>query len=156
VELPPGEIGEICVTGDHVLKEYVGGEEIWRENKIPVSGEVWHRTGDAGYRDESGMLWLVGRARQGFMHHGRWHFPFIVEDRLSRVEGVAAGTVVVAGGEPVAAVELRGPIDASTLLTRLQSAGIPCERVVVVDAIPRDPRHRSKIDYDKLGRMVVR
>jgi acyl-CoA synthetase (AMP-forming)/AMP-acid ligase II len=52
--------GEVVLTGDHVLKGYLHGK-CDRETKFEVDGERWHRTGDAGYFDKEGRLWLVGR-----------------------------------------------------------------------------------------------
>ncbi|MDX5152011.1 MAG: AMP-binding protein, partial [Acidiferrobacterales bacterium] len=46
-----GNVGEIIVSGDHVLKRYLKGEGD-SETKLHVDQQVWHRTGDAGYLDE--------------------------------------------------------------------------------------------------------
>ena len=48
--LPPGEAGEIVVSGDHVLAGYLHGHGN-DETKFAVGGTRWHRTGDAGYLD---------------------------------------------------------------------------------------------------------
>ena len=63
-----GDIGEIFVSGRHVLKQYVDNPLANRENKIARSGvdstkAVWHRTGDTGYQDTKGRLWLCGRSK---------------------------------------------------------------------------------------------
>ena len=58
--LRQGEIGEIVVSGRHVLPGYADPERN-RETKIEVGPIRWHRTGDAGYFDTHGRLWLVGR-----------------------------------------------------------------------------------------------
>ncbi|MDA0679819.1 MAG: AMP-binding protein, partial [Proteobacteria bacterium] len=55
-----GGIGEIVVTGKHVLRGYADAARN-RATKIEVDGTIWHRTGDAGYFDQAGRLWLVGR-----------------------------------------------------------------------------------------------
>jgi acyl-CoA synthetase (AMP-forming)/AMP-acid ligase II len=58
--LPAGETGEIVVSGPHVLGGYLHGRGD-SETKFRVNGAVWHRTGDAGYFDRAGRLWLMGR-----------------------------------------------------------------------------------------------
>jgi len=58
--LAAGAIGEIVVSGDHVLPGYLHGQGD-PETKFRVDGCPWHRTGDAGYLDAEGRLWLLGR-----------------------------------------------------------------------------------------------
>lgn len=59
-----GEIGEIVVTGQHVLKGYLDGRGD-DETKFRVEEEIWHRTGDSGYLDEQGRLWLWNLSELG-------------------------------------------------------------------------------------------
>ncbi|MDB5036348.1 MAG: hypothetical protein JWQ98_3589 [Chlorobi bacterium] len=152
MRLPAEEIGEICVAGEHVLKEYYGDAAVWRKNKIFVGDEIWHRTGDAGYLDAGGRLYLAGRVRQSFIHGGERIFVFPIEERLLEMEGIAAGTIMKIGERLVVAVEpLPGAArTVAEIETMIAEAGIPCDAVMAVSAIPRDPRHRSKIDYDRL------
>jgi len=63
VECRIGEDKEILVSGETVLKGYLGGIGDM-ENKIREGDKIWHRTGDAGYLDENGKLWLLGRISQ--------------------------------------------------------------------------------------------
>lgn len=59
--LPPGEIGEIVVTGPSVTKEYDRLPEATRLSKVTEGERVWHRIGDLGYFDVDGRLWFCGR-----------------------------------------------------------------------------------------------
>ncbi len=61
--VPSGEIGEICVKGPVVTREYHQLDVATRASKIPDSsdGEIWHRMGDLGYIDTSGWIWFCGR-----------------------------------------------------------------------------------------------
>jgi olefin beta-lactone synthetase len=88
-ELPPGQIGEIIVTGPTVTREYDQLPEATRLAKIPDTGyrkaesddqrtenlsglrspvskitTVWHRMGDCGYLDADGYLWFCGRVAE--------------------------------------------------------------------------------------------
>lgn len=58
--LAAGGVGEIVVSGNHVLPGYLHGQGD-AETKFRVDGIPWHRTGDAGYLDAQGRLWLLGR-----------------------------------------------------------------------------------------------
>ena len=53
-----GDAGEIVVTGEHVITGYADPARD-RDTKIRVQDTVWHRTGDAGYFDVAGRLWLL-------------------------------------------------------------------------------------------------
>ncbi len=60
--LPPGEIGELIVTGPQVTREYVTRVEANRFSKIKDgSGRIWHRIGDVGWIDEEDRFWFCGR-----------------------------------------------------------------------------------------------
>ncbi len=60
-ELPPGEIGEIVVSGPSVTREYFQRPEATKLAKIPDGDRFWHRIGDVGYFDDEGLLWFCGR-----------------------------------------------------------------------------------------------
>lgn len=150
--LPAGEAGEICVAGEHVLREYYGGEDQLRATKIRAGGRLWHRTGDAGYLDEAGELVLLGRVRQSFEHEGRRIFPFPVEAFLQQLDGIAIGTIFRAGEKLVVVVEPEPGVhvEPHILCEKLREAAIPFDSIRILDALPRDPRHHSKIDYERL------
>lgn len=61
-KLPMKDIGEICVKGPTVTKEYYKRPDATLAAKIPdADGSLWHRMGDTGYFDENGYLWFCGR-----------------------------------------------------------------------------------------------
>ena len=60
--LPPGEIGEIAVSGPVVTAEYFGRPQATALAKMhDATGRLWHRMGDVGYFDDQGRLWFCGR-----------------------------------------------------------------------------------------------
>ncbi|GLI57922.1 AMP-dependent synthetase [Propionigenium maris DSM 9537] len=59
VSLPPGERGEICVRGENVMKGYWRDPDSTRE----VIREEWLHTGDLGYLDGEGFLYVLGRKK---------------------------------------------------------------------------------------------
>lgn len=152
LELPTGEIGEIVVAGEHVLREYWNNETAFRRNKIvDAEGRVWHRTGDAGFVGEAGQLYLTGRCNQMIRRAERWISPFLVEDLLRQMPGVAAGTVLESGGRLTVFVEPAAGASPSELEKTLRARlPFPVDNVSFMSKIPRDPRHFSKIDYERL------
>ncbi len=153
LSLPEGESGELCVAGPHVLKTYFRNDAAMRENKIRVAGDVWHRTGDSG-RIVGGRLFLLGRSSRAFRDaDGVWRFPMIIEARLRAIPGIAVGTVLrLPDGCLAAAIEPDGSVLEASLPSAIAAADIPHDFVRILPTLPRDPRHRSKIDY---GALVV-
>lgn len=149
LELEKGKVGEIVVAGPHVLKQYFKNEEAFRENKIIVEGTVWHRTGDSGYfKDEK--LYLTGRCKQLIKTDNGYVSPFIVESALKEIAGVKNGTILQIKDEVVWVIEPEssGKVDESLL------KGLKYDRIEMIDSIPQDPRHNSKIDYEMLKQQL--
>lgn len=150
LDLPPGHIGEIIVSGAHVLRSYAN-VEFNAETKIEVKGTVWHRTGDAGYFDSLGRLWLVGRAAAG-IHDARGSaFPFQIEYALSTVPGVERAALVACHGQRVLAIQAESrEYSASGVIAALCAVHCEVDRIVRLDRIPLDRRHAAKVDYTAL------
>ena len=149
-----GTIGEIIVSGDHVLRSYFNDEEAFRRNKIIVDGTVWHRTGDSGFVDERGLLFLTGRCAQLIRQGSALLAPFVWEDRLLRQEGVVRGTLVGRGTDTIAVLQVVPGCDRRSLRDRLLSAHPELAAVEFIGRMPMDPRHRSKIDHEALRRRL--
>ncbi|SEO48010.1 AMP-binding protein [Aquisalimonas asiatica] len=147
--LPPGRAGEIVVTGPHVLPGYLNGVGD-RETKFEVDGVRWHRTGDSGYLDHAGQLWLLGRSGARLDTGDATLYPFAVECAARQVPGVAACALTTVDGQHVLAVEARPGKrpDERALQRQLAWAGV--KRVVTVPRIPMDRRHNAKVDYTRL------
>jgi acyl-CoA synthetase (AMP-forming)/AMP-acid ligase II len=154
VALAPGEAGEICVAGPHVLDAYYGDPAEWSMSKIQTDSRRWHRTGDAGYMDESGSLYLLGRVRESFVRDGRRVFPLPVEERLIAIDAVRSGTILSVDGLAVVAIEAESGADRDAIARAVRDGSIEHDILTFVATIPRDPRHHSKIDYEKLRERV--
>jgi acyl-CoA synthetase (AMP-forming)/AMP-acid ligase II len=67
--LPPGEVGEIIVSGPSITREYIHAVDANSLGKIiedtaaasTSRPKLWHRIGDVGYFDDVGRLWFCGR-----------------------------------------------------------------------------------------------
>lgn len=150
VEVPKGEVGEVVVTGAHVQQDYYRNPDAVRENKVTgPDGRVWHRMGDLAWQDDKGRLWLVGRVNDAITKaDGRTLYPIQVEGRALTVEGVRVAGLVELDGQAVLAIV--GTAAPSQVEDALKQVGLAVDRIVVVDAIPLDPRHNAKVERAKL------
>jgi acyl-CoA synthetase (AMP-forming)/AMP-acid ligase II len=148
------EHGELLVRGPHVNRNYVDNEEADRANKLATkSGSVWHRTGDVGRRDAQGRLWLTGRVADLVTVDGRVVHPFPVEQAAEEVVGLRRAALIDSG-KPQLVVEPQHGTNKSALeaavkhfLAQRDLAGLP---IVLLEQIPMDRRHHSKIDRPAL------
>ncbi len=152
--LAPGEVGEIVVSGPHVVARYAdpAADAI---TKIHAGTRTWHRTGDLGYRDARGRLWLVGRAAATIEDARGTLEPLRVECALSYMPGIARSAVAGSDGVRVLIVEpLAGhAVDERAIRDSVAFAHI--DRIVTAP-VPVDPRHEAKVDYTALQRIVRR
>jgi acyl-CoA synthetase (AMP-forming)/AMP-acid ligase II len=136
-------IGEIIVRGDHVLDRYYKNEEAFKANKIVVDGRLWHRTGDSGFMKNE-RLYLTGRCKQLIHLKGKLIAPFVVESQLLAIHGVTCGTIVDLDGKLILVIESKCEVGSEDFEL------FQYDEMRRIKKIPRDPRHHSKIDYDKL------
>jgi oxalate---CoA ligase len=160
--LPRGSAGEVVIRGKNVTAGY--------ENN-PAANEStfahgWFRTGDQGYLDEDGYLFLTGRLKEIINRGGEKIAPREVDDALMEHPAVAqaltfavphtrlgedvAAAVVLRAGASVSEEALRG-----YAFARLAGHKVPT-RVVFVEAIPKGPTgkpHRIGI-HEKLASLL--
>jgi len=148
MKLGCGERGEVAVCGPQVLRGYLDGQGD-EETKIRVGDVVWHRTGDAGWIDESGMLWLVGRCQAKIVRDDEVIYPLAVEAAVRLVFPGRKMALIEVGDQVVMVIEGEMPEGFETKVAELG-----CERVVLLERLPMDRRHQSKIDYPVLQRLV--
>lgn len=142
-------VGEILVAGDHVVKGYVEG--IGDANKIKVGQRIFHRTGDAGYLDAEGNLFLVGRAAMEVSVPNGVVYPLAVEASAMASGLIDSCAYLVVRKQRVLVVKLNKTAQQNSseqLLGSLAFANI--DRLVVRANLPMDKRHSSKILYSKL------
>jgi acyl-CoA synthetase (AMP-forming)/AMP-acid ligase II len=93
--LPIGEIGEIVISGPQVMKGYWKRPKETEEVFFEAGGMKWLRTGDIGYMDEDGYLWIVDRLKDLIKYKGHSVYPREIEDIM--YEHPAIKEVVVVG-----------------------------------------------------------
>lgn len=131
-ELPTGQIGEICVQGALVMMGYYNLPEATKETLV----DDWLKTGDVGYLDEEGYLFLVDRKKEMLLYSGMNVYPKEVEEVLHEhpavLESAVVGVEESAKGEiPIAFVTVQSAeaLDVSELkefcLSRLARYKVP-------------------------------
>lgn len=142
-DLPPGEVGEIVVRGPTVFAGYDGAPQA----TAAALRDGWLHTGDLGYLDEDGALWMVNRRSDLIVTGGENVYPVEVEAVLRQHPAVAEACVVGLddpewGQRVAAAVVLRPGVQATPAELeahcRAHLAGYKVPRVIqFVAALPQ-------------------
>jgi acyl-CoA synthetase (AMP-forming)/AMP-acid ligase II len=128
-ELPQGEIGEICIRSVANFRGYWKNEEA---TKAAFTDDLFFRTGDLGYLDEDGYVFIVDRKKD----------------------------IIIRGGENIACIEVEDAIYAHDAIAECSVFGIPDERFGEVPAAVfnvkegREPLSPAQLREFLLGRIA--
>lgn len=152
-ELDYNKTGEICMTGPSMMKGYYNNpEETAHVMRLHDDGKVWVHSGDIGYIDEDGFIFIKGRVKRMITRFdGHKVFPVVIEGAINGFETVVNCVVVgvddrdrTQGQYPMAIVQLaEGVIDAQVECRRifricnemLEERGRPVG-IIPIDEIP--------------------
>ena len=167
-ELPPGEIGELLVTGPVVTREYVTRVEANLTSKVlDNDARLWHRMGDTGYLDEQGRFWFCGRVAHRVRSSSGDHYTIPSEaivNTMPEVEQSALVGIGPPGNQDL--VLIIEPPDPSTAADKSASdrlrgqvrqflEGHPklqgIDHVLIHPKLPVDIRHNAKIFRERLA-----
>ena len=90
-ELHPGVVGEVWLRGPNVMAGYANRPD---ETAAALTGDGWLRTGDGGYLDDEGFLFLTDRIKDMIVSGGENVYPVEVEEALSHHPAVADVAVI--------------------------------------------------------------
>ena len=144
-EVPNGELGEIVLRGENILKGYykndVANESAFRNG--------WFHTGDIGYRDPEGFYYIVDRKSDMIIRGGENIYPREIDEVLYQHPDVAAAAVVgvpdeLYGEEVAAVVVLKDGAKTSEQQVidycKARLADFKCPKTVrFLDDIPKGP-----------------
>lgn len=156
--LAPGALGQIAVRGENVFGGYEANDEA---NRLAFVGD-WFLTGDLGYFDEDGFLFLTGRAKEMINRGGEKISPSEVDEALSAYPGIreAASFALPHArlGEDIhcaVALEPEGDIAElrTFLTTRLAPHKIP-RQIIPLDTLPKTPV--GKVDRQRLAALAAK
>jgi len=158
-ELPFGEVGELCVRGPQVMKGYLDQPEETAEVLVELEpGEIWLRTGDIGYMDEEGWVYIQDRKKQLIKYKGYSVFPKEVEELVGQHPAVSE---VAAAGIPdpetgeiikcwvVLRLEYKGKITEEELLSW-------CKENMTHYKVPRLIEFRDDLPKSLVGKVMRR
>jgi len=137
-QVKAGEVGEILVAGDHVLRGYIDNKAATKELKIISNQTLWHRTGDLAYQDQKEQLWLMGRTADK-------PFPYPIEIEIDQLIQVKRSALVSCQNKLILAIELMPNQVMPDNIKILETIEIR-----QVEQIPVDKRHNSKINRPQL------
>jgi long-chain acyl-CoA synthetase len=163
-ELGYGEIGEVCVTGASMMKGYFNApEETAYVMRKHDDGHIWIHSGDLGYMDEDGFVYIKGRIKRMITRFdGHKVFPINLEGLVGARENVHNCGVIgvndmdhTQGQYPMVIVELMPGVDAEKECKdifafcdiNVEERGKPVA-VIAVDKMPLTPM--GKNDYRAL------
>lgn len=167
-EAAPGALSELVVSATHLKERY---DRLWytdrQSRRDSYDGLIWHRTNDVGHFDAEGRLWIEGRLQHvistpdGPVGPGAVETPVDTLDEVARSAAVGVGPVgtqaVVVITEPEGEAKQlrtgRSPLARPEFARRVRevSADVPVSAVLVLDELPTDIRHNSKIDRTRLA-----
>ena len=158
-EISRGMQGEIMIRGDNVMKGYHKAPEITARTVEP---DGWLHTGDLGYMDEDGYIFVTGRIKELIIKGGENIAPKEIDEVLYRhpavLEAAAVGVPDEAYGEEIMCCVVMKP-DCTTTAAELRCHCMNYlgefktpKRIKFMDALPKGPS--GKIQRLKLSAML--
>ena len=142
--VPRGTVGEIEITGPNVFAGYLNLPEA---TAAAFSPDGWFRTGDLGYLDADGYLYIADRLKDMIISGGENIYPAEIENLINDIDGVTGAAVIGVpddtwGEVPWAVLTIRDGASVTLEDVRARLEGriarfkLP-KNVVVVDELPR-------------------
>lgn len=166
-EVPPGEIGELMVSGPVVTRQYVTRTDANALHKVADGERFWHRMGDVGYFDDQGRFWFCGRkAHRVTTVHGVMfticceaiynQHPAIYRSALVGVGSPGSQRPVIIAEPwpdkfPASAAAERELVQELIALGKKSELTHSIDDVFVMKSLPVDIRHNAKIFREKLA-----
>jgi fatty-acyl-CoA synthase len=142
--VPAGTVGEIEISGPNVFLGYHGLPEA---TAAAFTADGWFRSGDLGYLDDDGYLFIADRLKDMIISGGENIYPAEVESLIAEIGGISGVAVIGVPDErwgevPWAVVTLRDDVEVTTASVRAHLDGVLAryklpKNVVVVEELPR-------------------
>tara|TARA_Y100000748_G_scaffold32747_1_gene24205 strand:- start:8577 stop:10283 length:1707 start_codon:yes stop_codon:yes gene_type:complete len=144
-ELPAGERGEVCIKGPNITAGYWKRPDATAE---AMTSEGFLRTGDIGYMDEDGYVFIVDRTKDMILCSGYNVYPRTIEEAIYEYPGVEEVSVIgvadaYRGQAPKAFIKLKAgaeTFDFETLQAFLSSRLGKHERLAAMEIRPELPK----------------
>jgi len=145
----PGERGELVVKGKQVMVGYYQNEQATKDAFI----DGWFRTGDVGYMDEDGYVFLVDRIKDLIICSGFNVYPRNIEEAIYKHEAVDECNVIgvedeYRGEAPIAFVKLKS----GSSLTATELTDFLSEHISKIE-LPRDIIFKDELPKTLIGKL---
>jgi long-chain acyl-CoA synthetase len=157
-EVPDGELGEIVLRGENILKGYYKNDAA----NATAFRNGWFHTGDIGYRDEDGFYFIVDRKSDMIIRGGENIYPREIDEVLYQHPAIAAAAAVgvpdaLYGEEVAGVVVLKRGANATEQevidFCKARLADFKCPKTVhFVEDIPKGPT--GKLLKRELAKML--
>lgn len=157
-EMTVGQIGEICISGPTVMKEYLNNpRETIKTLRTHDDGRRWLHTGDLGYMDKDGFVYFVQRLKRMIVTSGYNVYPSQIENVIDAHEAVLVSTVIGVKDDYriqriKAYIVLKPGIRPTEEVQR--SIRAHCEKNIARYALPRDYEYRDELPKTLVGKVA--
>jgi long-chain acyl-CoA synthetase len=151
-ELAHGEVGEICVRGPQVMRGYWNKPD---ETAKALTPDGWLKTGDMGYIDDQGFVYVTDRKKDMILVSGFNVYPNEIEGVLAMHPGVAESAAIAVhddkSGEAVKVVVVkRDPqLTAEQVIAH-------CRQHLAAYKVPKVVEFRSELKKSPIGKVLRR
>lgn len=159
-EAPVGQMGEICIAGPTLMKEYINNpKETSQTLRVHDDGKTYLHTGDLGYMDEDGFIYFVQRLKRMIITNGYNVYPSQIENVIDSHEAVMFSTVLGVKDEVrmqrVKAFIVLKPEFAPTEEVKA-SIKAHCEKSIAKYALPKEYEFRENLPKTLVGKVAYR
>lgn len=159
-EAPVKEMGEICIAGPTLMKEYINNpKETSQTLRLHDDGKIYLHTGDLGYMDEDGFVYFVQRLKRMIVTSGYNVYPSQIENVIDAHEAVMFSTVIgVRDDLRMQKVKAFIVLKEGFALTDevKQSIKEHCEKNIAKYALPREYEYRDSLPKTLVGKVAYR
>lgn len=154
------EMGEICISGPTLMKEYINNpKETSQTLRVHDDGKTYLHTGDLGYMDEDGFVYFVQRLKRMIVTSGYNVYPSQIENVIDSHEAVMFSTVIGVKDDyrmqRVKAFIVLKPGFAPTDEIK-ESIKAHCAKNIAKYAMPREFEYRDSLPKTLVGKVAYR
>jgi len=154
------EMGEICIAGPTLMKEYINNpKETSQTLRMHDDGKIYLHTGDLGYMDEDGFVYFVQRLKRMIVTSGYNVYPSQIENVIDSHEAVMFSTVIgVKDDYRIQRVKAFIVLKPGFTPTEEIKASIKahCEKSIAKYALPREYEYRDSLPKTLVGKVAYR
>lgn len=159
-EAPVGQMGEICIAGPTLMKEYINNpKETNQTLRVHDDGKTYLHTGDLGYMDEDGFIYFVQRLKRMIVTSGYNVYPSQIENVIDSHEAVMFSTVIgVKDDLKMQRVKAFIVLKPGFSPTDEVKASIKahCEKSIAKYALPKEYEFRDNLPKTLVGKVAYR